>query len=479
MLYWDYRLDEDRKNVVYLTIGRQKRVMEKSNTLMTSGSIWKQILRFSIPLILGNLFQQMYSIVDSIIVGNVVGSDALAAVGASGSIIQLLIGFIIGASAGAGVVTSQYYGAQNEEGVRKAVHTTFAIAIVCGVIISVVGVASTNWILEMMDTPEEVFDDAAAYLRWFFAGHFFAVIYNLLAGILNAVGNSKRALIFLVIATVCNIVLDILFVAVFKWGVVGAAIATDLSQAVSCVCILVYMYHSKQPYRIRFKDIGFHDNLLKRIIVLGLPTGVQNIIISLSNVILQASVNSFGATVMASYAAFNRIDGFILLPVLSIGTAATTFAGQNYGAKKIERILDGLKISVGMGTIYSIVAAAVMLVAGPYIIQIFTTEQAVIDAGVKMMWYMYPFYWLLAMFHIALGSVRGVGKTMESMMISVFSLCVCRVIWIFTAVKMWHHLFTLSMAYSVTWLIGAVIVLIYLKKRNWIEIEERKVNGGM
>lgn len=479
MEYYHYGLDEDRKNVVYLTIGRQKRVMEKSNTLMTSGSIWKQILRFSIPLILGNLFQQMYSIVDSIIVGNVVGSDALAAVGASGSIIQLLIGFIIGASAGAGVVTSQYYGAQNEEGVRKSVHTTIAIAIVCGVIISVVGVVSTNWILEMMDTPEEVFDDAAAYLRWFFAGHFFAVIYNLLAGILNAVGNSKRALIFLVIATVCNIVLDILFVAVFKWGVVGAAIATDLSQAVSCVCILVYMYHSKQPYRIRFKDIGFHDNLLKRIIVLGLPTGVQNIIISLSNVILQASVNSFGATVMASYAAFNRIDGFILLPVLSIGTAATTFAGQNYGAKKIERILDGLKISVGMGTIYSIVAAAVMLVAGPYIIQIFTTEQAVIDAGVKMMWYMYPFYWLLAMFHIALGSVRGVGKTMESMMISVFSLCVCRVIWIFTAVKMWHHLFTLSMAYSVTWLIGAVIVLIYLKKRNWIEIEERKVNGGM
>ena len=446
--------------------------MEKKSTLMTSGSIWKQILRFSIPLILGNLFQQMYSIVDSIIVGNVVGSDALAAVGASGAIIQLLIGFIIGASAGAGVVTSQYYGAQNAEGVRKAVHTTFAIAIVCGVIISVVGILSTEWILKMMDTPAEVFDGAASYLRWFFAGHFFAVIYNMLAGILNAVGNSKRSLIFLIIATVCNIVLDILFVAVFKWGIVGAAIATDLSQAISCVCILVYMYHSSQSYRIRFKEIGFHDNLLKRIIVLGIPTGLQNIIISLSNVIVQASVNSFGATVMASYAAFNRIDGFILLPVISIGTAATTFAGQNYGAQKIDRIHSGLKVSVGMGTGYALVAGAVMLIAGPYIIQIFTTEQPVIDAGVQMMWYMYPFYWALAIFHIALGSVRGVGKTMESMLISVFSLCVVRVLWIFTAVKMWHTLFMLMMCYPVTWLVGALIVLIYLKKRKWIDVED-------
>lgn len=454
--------------------------MEQKSTLMTSGPIWKQILRFSIPLILGNLFQQMYSIVDSIIVGNVVGSDALAAVGASGSIIQLLIGFIIGASAGAGVVTSQYYGAQNAEGVRKAVHTTFAIAIVCGVIISVVGVLSTNWILVMMDTPEEVFDAAADYLRWFFAGHFFAVIYNLLAGILNAVGNSKRSLIFLIIATICNIVLDIIFVAGFKWGVVGAAIATDLSQAISCVCILVYMYHSSQSYRIRFKEIGFHDNLLKRIIVLGIPTGLQNIIVSLSNVIVQASVNSFGATIMASYAAFNRIDGFILLPVISIGTAATTFAGQNYGAQKLDRIHKGLKVSVGMGTGYAIAAAAVMLVAGPYIIQIFTSEEAVVAAGVRMMWYMYPFYWLLAMFHIALGSVRGVGKTMESMFISVFSLCVCRVLWIFTAVNWWHELFTLMMCYPVTWLVGAVIVLIYLKKRKWIDIEgtgEERLDG--
>jgi len=446
--------------------------MENKSTLMISGSIWKQILKFSIPLILGNLFQQMYSIIDSIVVGNVVGSDALAAVGASGAIIQLLIGFIIGASAGAGVVTSQYYGAQNAEGVRKAVHTTFAVAIACGVIISVVGILSTDWILRMMDTPEEVFADASAYLKWFFAGHFFAVIYNMMAGILNAVGNSKRSLIFLIIATVCNIILDIVFVAGFKWGIVGAAVATDISQAVSCVCILVYMYHSSQSYRIRFKEIGFHDNLLKRIIVLGIPTGLQNIIVSLSNVIVQASVNSFGSTVMASYAAFNRIDGFILLPIISLGTAATTFAGQNYGAKNLDRIHSGLRVSVGMGTVYALVAGLIMLIVGPYIIQIFTDEAEVVEAGVKMMWYMYPFYWLLAMFHIVLGSVRGVGKTMESMFISVFSLCVVRVVWIFTAVKMWHTLFMLMMCYPVTWLVGAVIVLLYLKKRSWIDIEE-------
>ena len=444
----------------------------KNNTLMTSGVIWKEILFFSIPLILGNLFQQLYNMVDSIVVGNVVGSDALAAVGSSGSIIQLLIGFCIGASAGAGVVTSQYYGAGNEEGVKKAVHTTIAISIAAGLILSIIGVIASPWILQIMETPEEVFDQADDYLKVYFAGIIFSVVYNMCAGILNAVGNSKRSLIYLIIAAISNIFLDILFVAVFKMGVIGAAVATDISQLISCIFILRFLRRSKEIYSIRFKDIRFHKGLLSRIIKLGLPTGIQNSVISLSNVVVQSGINSFGATVMAAYAAFNKIDGFILLPILSINMAATTFAGQNYGAGQFDRIRSGMKVSIGMGTVYAIVAGAVMLVFGPYIIRIFTSEQAVIENGIYMMKYMYPFYWVIAIFHVSIGTIRGVGKTLAAMVMSVASLCAVRVAWIWITFQFVHKLNILLLGYPITWAIGAAMVFLYMKKSNWLKKPE-------
>ena len=444
----------------------------KNNTLMTSGTIWKEILLFSIPLILGNLFQQLYNIVDSIIVGNVVGSSALAAVGASGAIIQLLVGFCIGASAGAGVVTSQYYGARDDEGVRKAVHTTIAISIAAGAILSIIGVLTAPLILDIMGTPEEVFDQASDYLRVFFAGIIFSVIYNMSAGILNAVGNSRRSLIYLIIAAVSNIFLDILFVAVFKMGVVGAAIATDISQLISCIFILRFMRRSKESYRIRLRDVRFYDNLLEKIVKIGLPTGVQNIVISLSNVVVQSGVNSFGATVMASYAAFNKIDGFILLPILSMSMAATTFAGQTYGAREFDRVHKGMKVSIGMGAVYAVVAGALMLIFAPYIIRIFTGEQAVIDYGIYMMKYMYPFYWIIAIFHIATGTIRGVGKTLQAMVMSICSLCAVRILWIWGSFQFAHKLYLLLLGYPITWVIGAIMMLIYIKKGKWLEDPE-------
>ena len=444
----------------------------KNNTLMTSGTIWKEILLFSIPLILGNLFQQLYNIVDSIIVGNVVGSSALAAVGASGAIIQLLVGFCIGASAGAGVGTSQYDGARDDEGVRKAVHTTIAISIAAGAILSIIGVLTAPLILDIMGTPEEVFDQASDYLRVFFAGIIFSVIYNMSAGILNAVGNSRRSLIYLIIAAVSNIFLDILFVAVFKMGVVGAAIATDISQLISCIFILRFMRRSKESYRIRLRDVRFYDNLLEKIVKIGLPTGVQNIVISLSNVVVQSGVNSFGATVMASYAAFNKIDGFILLPILSMSMAATTFAGQNYGAREFDRVHKGMKVSIGMGAVYAVVAGALMLIFAPYIIRIFTGEQAVIDYGIYMMKYMYPFYWIIAIFHIATGTIRGVGKTLQAMVMSICSLCAVRILWIWGSFQFAHKLYLLLLGYPITWVIGAIMMLIYIKKGKWLEDPE-------
>lgn len=346
--------------------------MSKKSTVMTEGAIWKEILFFSIPLILGNLFQQLYNTVDSIIVGNWIGSEALAAVGSSGAIINLLVGFCIGASAGAGVVVSQFFGAGNREGVRKAVHTTLAIAVAAGAILTVAGVMTTPMILRAMDTPQEVFEQSSQYLQVYFGGIFFSVIYNMSAGILNAVGNSRRSLIYLIIAAVSNIFLDIFFVVILKMGIIGAALATDISQLLSCIFILGFLMRSQESYHVRLRDIRFYDNLLGRILKIGLPTGFQNIVISISNVIVQSSVNSFGAVVMAGYAAYVKVDGFNILPVLSFSMAASTFAGQNVGAGKYDRVKKGMWVSTGMGVGYTIISGILLLIFAPQVIGVFS-----------------------------------------------------------------------------------------------------------
>ena len=305
---------------------------------MTEGNIWKQILFFSIPLILGNLLQQLYNTADSIIVGNFVGSEALAAVGSSGSLINLLISFCMGASAGAGVVIAQYYGANDKKRVQDAVHTTLAIAVVTGAILSIVGIVASPLLLQWMGTPKEVMPNSVLYLRIFFGGLVFNVIYNMAAGILNAVGNSKRSLIYLAIASVSNIVLDLVFVMGLHMGVAGVAIATDISQVLSSIFILRFLTRVDEPYRAELKKIRWDVPMANRIIKIGLPTGIQNMVISFSNVLIQSSVNGFGAKAMAGFAAYIKVDGFNILPVMSFSMAATTFTGQNIGAGKIDRV---------------------------------------------------------------------------------------------------------------------------------------------
>ena len=381
---------------------------------MTEGSIWKKILFFSIPLILGNLFQQLYNTVDSIIVGNYIGSEALAAVGSSGSLINLLIGFCIGASAGAGVVIAQFYGAQDREGVRKAVHTTIAIAIAAGAVLTVVGIVATPILLKAMGTPQEVFDQASIYLKVYFGGILFSVVYNMSAGILNAVGNSKRSLVYLMIAATSNIFLDLLFVVVLKMGIVGVAIATDISQLLSCIFIILFLVRSEDVYRVKLKDIRCYDNLLGKILKIGLPTGVQNIVISLSNVIVQSSVNSFGAVAMAGFAAYIKVDGFNILPVLSFSMAATTFVGQNVGAGRLDRVKKGMYVSVAMGIIYTVCTGILLLTFAPQVIGVFTQNGKVVEYGVYIMKFFCPFYWMLGILHILSATIRRRLRSSES-----------------------------------------------------------------
>lgn len=446
----------------------------KKSTVMTEGSIWKKILFFSIPLILGNLFQQLYNTVDSIIVGNYIGSEALAAVGSSGSLINLLIGFCIGASAGAGVVIAQFYGAQDREGVRKAVHTTIAIAIAAGAVLTVVGIVATPILLKAMGTPQEVFDQASIYLKVYFGGILFSVVYNMSAGILNAVGNSKRSLVYLMIAATFNIFLDLLFVVVLKMGIVGAAIATDISQLLSCIFIILFLVRSEDVYRVKLKDIRCYDNLLGKILKIGLPTGVQNIVISLSNVIVQSSVNSFGAVAMAGFAAYIKVDGFNILPVLSFSMAATTFVGQNVGAGRLDRVKKGMYVSVAMGIIYTVCTGILLLTFAPQVIGVFTQNGKVVEYGVYIMKFFCPFYWMLGILHILAGTIRGTGKTMQAMVVFLFSLCIFRVLWIWGAMSVSHKIGGVMLGYPLSWLVGLVMILIYVWKGNWMPYGMKK-----
>ena len=440
----------------------------KKTTIMTEGSIWKKLLMYSIPLILGNLFQQLYNTVDSIIVGNYIGSEALAAVGSSGSIINLLIGFCVGASAGAGVVIAQFFGAQDKEGVRKAVHTTLAIAIAAGVVMTVVGILLVPFLLRAMGTPEEVFGQAVTYLQVYFGGIFFSVIYNMSAGILNAVGNSRRSLIYLMIAAVSNIFLDLLLVVVLKMGIVGAALATDISQLLSCIFILLFLTRSQEIYRVRLREIRFYERMPSKIIKIGLPTGIQHVVISFSNVLVQSSVNSFGAAAMAGFAAYIKIDGFNILPVMSFSTAATTFTGQNIGAGKYDRVKRGMYVSLAMGIIYTIATGILLLIFAPQVIGVFTDNQDVVTYGGYIMKFFCPFYWSLAILHVLSGTIRGTGHTLEPMLVILFSLCVFRVIWITAALSIAHQFSYVMVVYPLSWMVGMILILLYAWKGRWM-----------
>ena len=440
-------------------------------TMMTEGAIWKKILFFSIPLILGNLFQQLYNTVDSIIVGNFIGSNALAAVGSGGSFINLLIGFCVGASAGAGVVISQAYGAQDKERLYKAVHTTIAIAITAGIVVTIAGIVLAPVVHKVMGTPTEVYQDAVTYLRVYFGGMVFSVVYNMSAGILNAVGNSRRSLIYLMIAAFSNIFLDLFFVVVLKMGVVGVALATDISQFLSCVFIIGYLLKTNEIYKLKFKEIRFHRNLVTNIIKIGLPTGIQNIVIALSNVIIQSGINSFGAVVMAGFTSYVKIDGFNFLPVMSFSMAATTFTGQNIGAGKIDRVKKGMKVSLAMGMGYAMATGFLLYNIAPLAMGIFTQDLEVVECGVYLMKFFCPFYWILAFIHVMAGTIRGTGKTLPPMIIILVSLCLFRIVWIATVVPVIGELYGLIMVYPLSFVVGAILTILYSKFGKWLPKE--------
>ncbi len=435
---------------------------------MTEGNIWKLLIVFSIPLILGNLLQQMYNTADSIIVGNFVGSNGLAAVGAGTALINLIIAFSQGAAVGAGVIVSQNLGARDKERTRLAVHTAMCIAIILGVVLSTVGVITSHGLLISMKTPKSVLKDSVLYLQIYCGGLIFNVIYNMATGILNAAGNSKRPLVYLAVASVTNIILDLVFIKEFKWGVKGAAIATDISQALSCVLALGYLLRVKSDYKLNIKDLKIHGNTAKQIIRVGLPTAIQNMVISFSNILVQSSVNSYGAAAMAGYAAYLKIDGFNILPVLSISMAVTTFTGQNIGAKKPDRIKKGMWSALTMGIIYTVIIGVVLLMSSHAVLGLFTKNSEVITYGQHAMKYFCPFYFLLGILNILAGTVRGAGKGVPPMLILLFSMCIFRILWIKIALPFYSTIDGVFILYPISWLVGVILMIIYTKFGKWM-----------
>jgi len=451
----------------------------KNTLLMTQGNVWKLLVTFSIPLIIGNLLQQMYNTADSIIVGNFVGSNGLAAVGSGTALINLIIAFAQGASVGAGVVVSQYIGADKKDKIKISVHTSICISIILGLILSLLGIFASPSLLIMMKTPKVVLKSSILYLQIYCGGLIFNVIYNMATGILNAAGNSKKPLVYLAIASFTNIILDLLFIKIFKLGVMGAAIATDISQAISCILAIGYLLKVKSDYKLYIKDLKINKETAVKIIKIGLPTAIQNMVISFSNVLVQSSVNAYGATAMAGYAAYLKIDGFNILPVLSISMAVTTFTGQNVGANRLDRVKKGMYSSLIMVLVYTAFIGAVLLIFSHQVLGLFTHSAHVITYGQLVMKYFCPYYFLLGILNVLAGTVRGAGKGIPPMIILLFSMCIFRILWIKIALPFYSSIDGVFILYPISWLVGAILMIFYTKFGKWLPHKqmEKKENS--
>lgn len=442
--------------------------MEKVIEPMTSGSIGKRMMFFALPLLLGNLFQQLYNTVDSLIVGNFLGSSALAAVSSSGSLIFMLIGFLSGISAGAGVVISQYFRAEDVPNIQRAVHTTVAFGIAAGLLMTIVGILLSPQILAWMGTPESVMPESISYLQIYFSGSLGFVLYNVFVGILQAVGDSRHPLYYLMASSVINLVLDILFIGFFHTGVGSAALATVISQVFSAILCFVQLLRTKESYQLRLSSIRFDLPMLGRIIRIGLPSGVQNSIIAFANVVVQSYINAFGEMAMAGYGAYTKIEGFAFLPINSFTMAMTTFVGQNLGAGQTERTRKGVRFGILVTVVMAELIGVIVMLFAPQLIAAFDSTPAVVQFGVEKARTAALFYCLLAYSHSVASVIRGAGKAVVSMLIMMTFWCVVRVAFLAVSIPFTHSVLMVYAVYPLTWALSSVAFFFYYRRANWL-----------
>lgn len=440
-------------------------------TRLTEGSIWRKIIGFAIPLFLGNLFQQLYNTADSLIVGNFIGSEALAAVSSSGSLIFLLVGLFNGIAMGAGVVIARYFGARDPENLRRAVHSTVFFGVVSGVLLTGLGILLTPMLLRWMGTPEEVLPSSVLYFRVYFGGALAVVLYNVAVGILQAVGDSKHPLYYLMISSCVNVVLDLLFVAVLGMGVGAAAFATTVSQFLSAALAFRRLCREKTEYQVVPGQVRFDGPMLRRILGIGLPSGLQNSIISFANVIVQSSINRFGAAAMAGCGVYFKIEGFGFLPITCFAMAMATFVSQNLGAQCYDRVRKGARFGILCSmTIAEVVGIGVRLLA-PWLMAAFNREPAVIQFGVAQAKIETLFWFLLALSHVMAGILRGAGKAKVPMLVMMICWCIIRISYITVTLRLVFDIRVVFWAYPITWTLSSLAFVSYYFRARWLHGE--------
>ncbi len=438
---------------------------KKTTHDMTEGTIWKQILLFSAPLLLGNIFQQFYSTIDSVVVGNYVGSDALGAVTANLPAINTLIGLFFGFSGGASVVISHYFGAKDEERLRKTVHTAVLASLIIGLALTVIGIIISPALVRLMNTPESVAPGATQYLRIFFAGLIGLCIYNIGSAVLRAVGDSRRPLYFLIFSSVMNILLDLLFVIRFRLGVPGVAYATILSQFLSSILVLFVLFRSKAIYRLRLPEMRIDGAILKQVILLGIPAAIQMGLTSFSNLFVQGYVNRFGAASTAGWGAYQRIDAFATLPAFSIGLAVMTFVGQNAGAGKYDRIKKGWKDALALSLIVTVSMSLLLFLFAPRAIGLFNKEFDVLFFGSLYLRMITPFTCMHCFIQVFSGTLRGLGDAKAPMLIMLTSFVAFRQTYLFIASHLTESVYPIALGFPVGWVLCTILLIFYYRRK--------------
>lgn len=435
---------------------------------MTRGNVYGLLIEFAVPLLLGNLFQQLYNTVDTWVVGNYVGKEAFSAVGTVNPIINMLIGFFMGLSVGAGVVISQYYGAKQHDKVSDTVHTALVMTAVLGVVFTAIGVSMTPLMLHFMKTPAEVLPEAKRYLTIYFSGIFGLMLYNIGAGILRAVGDSQRPFYFLVLSASLNIVLDLLFVLAFHMGVAGVAYATILSQGISALLVLLVLLRADNCCRVQVRKLRMHWDVLKKIVKVGIPAAVQMAITSFSNVFVQSYINYFGADCMGGWTAYTKIDAFLFLPMQSVAMGATTFVGQNLGVNDVQRARQGVSAALKISALITVALMVPVVAFASHLVRFFNDTPEVIEFGTLFLRMMSPFYVLCCVNQILAGSLRGAGDSRTPMIIMLGSFVVFRQIYLFLITHFVSNtIVPVALGYPAGWLVCSTATYLYFRFAHW------------
>lgn len=442
---------------------------------ITEGVIWQQLLLFFFPILFGTFFQQLYNTADAIIVGRFVGKEALAAVGGTtGTLINLLVGFFVGLSSGATVIISQFFGAGQGDRVSSAVHTSIAFSFVSGLILMVVGIFGAPLALEAMGTPPAIMDYALLYIRIYFLGIIPNLLYNMGAGILRAIGDSKRPLYFLIVSCFVNIILDFVLVVGLKMNVMGAAFATIFSQLASALLVMATLLKTEDCYKLIFKKLHLDMEMIARIIQIGLPAGLQSVMYSLSNIVIQSSVNSLGTDTIAAWTAYGKIDSVYWMISSALGISITTFVGQNYGAGKHDRVYKGIRVCLLISFLMTIGLSIMLYFGGHYVYLLFTTDQAVMEKGIEILHFLVPTFITYIFIEMYSGALRGTGDCWIPMIITALGVCGLRILWVIVAVPFYPDIKTVIFSYPLTWIITSVSFIIYFRYFSRLKKAKKK-----